>query len=96
MFDYDLLEQPDMNKRVNGIIKNLESLANKTQSEMNALIKSIAPKIKHNKDIVCNMIPDKMPTEEIQYLVDHNIIPTDNYVPIKINSIGKKIDLTQF
>lgn len=96
MFDYDLLEQPDMNKRVNGIIKNLESLANKTQSEMNALIKSIASKIKHNKDIVCNMIPEQMPTAEIQYLVDHNIIPTDNYVPVKINSIGKKIDLTQF
>jgi len=77
LFNYENMDHPNISTRIKAIVDNLSALAEKTQDEMNTLIKNIVPKIIHNHNTVKNLSLDHMPTEQLKYLYEHHIIPND-------------------
>tara|TARA_S200002703_G_scaffold132123_1_gene119870 strand:+ start:341 stop:1483 length:1143 start_codon:yes stop_codon:yes gene_type:complete len=77
LFDYDIIEQPNLNKRINGIVQNLKALSELSKYDLNKKIKSIEDKIRHNKETLLQLPETRMPTPELQYLVDKKIFPVD-------------------
>ena len=77
LFDYDIIEQPTIDKRIAGIVQNLQTLLELSKYDLEKKIQSLESKMRHNKDIFSNLVNETMPTAEIQYMLDRNIFPTD-------------------
>lgn len=89
MFDYDIIEQPTLQKRIAGIVENLKRLSRLNNSEMDKLIKTIEPKIQHNYELFCNLPPEPFPTEELDWLWDNMLLPGDMWTPIRLDKLEK-------
>ena len=89
MFDYDIIEQPLIKKRIRGIVKNLQRLSLLSKKEMNNLIKKIEPKIRHNYELFRNLSPEPLPTKELNWLWDNWLIPNDMWTTIRLNNLQK-------
>ena len=89
MFDYDIIEQPSIKKRISGIVKNLQRLSLLSKKEMNDLIKKIEPKIRHNYELFRNLSPEPLPTKELNWLWDNWLIPNDMWTTIRLNNLQK-------
>ena len=77
LFDYDIIEQPRLTKRIRGIVQNLKALSELSKYDLNKKIKSIEDKIRHNKERLLQLPETRMPTPELQHLVDKLIFPID-------------------
>ena len=93
LFDYANMDHPNIGTRIKAITDNLIRLSNKTKTEMDALIKTIEPKIIHNHNTVKNLSMDHMPTEELKHLYERHIIPNDLFFgwPEHQKHIGDKV-----
>jgi len=89
MFDYDIVEQPSITKRISGIVKNLQRLSLLNKQEMNDLIKKIEPKIRHNYELFLNLSPEPLPTKELNWLWDNWLLPNDMWTNIRLDNIQK-------
>jgi hypothetical protein len=94
MFDYDIIEQVSLGKRIAGIVENLKRLSQLTNSEMDELIKTIEPKIQHNYELFCNLTPEPFPIKELDWLWDNMLLPGDMWTPIRLDKL-EKIFLSQ-
>jgi len=77
LFDYANMDHPNIGTRIKAITDNLIRLADKTKTEMDALVKTIETKIIHNHNTVKNLSLDHMPTDELKHLYERHIIPND-------------------
>jgi len=77
LFDYAIIEQPTIDKRIAGIVQNLQTLLELSKYDLEKKIQSLESKMRHNKDIFSNLVNETMPTAEIQHMLDRNIFPTD-------------------
>lgn len=89
MFDYDIIEQPSLIKRISGIVKNIQRLSLLDNNEMNDLIKKIEPKIKYNYELFMNLTPEPLPTKELEWLWNHWLLPNEMWTNIRLNNIQK-------
>ena len=89
MFDYDIIEQPTVQKRIKGIVENLHRLSQLSNKEMDSLIKTIEPKIQHNYQLFCNLPPEPLPTQELEWLWNHMLLPGDMWTPSRLDKIEK-------
>jgi hypothetical protein len=58
-------------------VQNLKALSELSKYDLNKKIKSIEDKIRHNKETLLQLPETRMPTPELQYLIDKNIFPVD-------------------
>jgi len=77
LFNYDIIEQPTIDKRISGIVQNLKTLLELSKYDLEDKIRSIESKMRYNKELFSNLVNETMPTKEIQHLLDRNIFPTD-------------------
>ena len=90
IFDYNIVEQPTIDKRIKGIADNLARLKDMDQTTLDDLIINNTDQMIHNRNVIMNTKPEDVGNPELQYLLDHNIVPNDLNTPQRLKAIGQK------
>ena len=54
------------------------------------LIRNNTDQMIHNRNVIMNTKPENVGNPELQYLLDHTIVPNDLNTPQRLNAIGQK------